>query len=249
MTQNGLKVTFWVILTRKSHFWVTLFVSFSSHFQADPEKSRVIFESLHLFLSFGSVAAVHTHNSKLQKQAFQRLGTQNLQNAEKRHFFGHSNFSNWYMRRIPAQHDLKKTDLYRQHPVKLGSRSTSPCPIQGFFTKQSSCLIRWAICEFWPILLLPHFPLKCIFLIVWNTWGPGNRLRWAPNWGVFLKKYRPSGTYIKSREREKKKERERERKEERERGRERDTEKEKERKRKRERERERDRDREKEGDG
>ena len=101
-----------------------------------------------------------------------------------------------------AQCDLKKHNFYKGSTPSDWNRAQLSRPeIQVCVsTKLSSWPMGWAICDFWPFLLLPHFSSEMPIFTVRNTHGPPNRLLGGPRTGPFFEKTwspnRPSSTYI-----------------------------------------------------
>ena len=67
---------------------------------------------------------------RLQKQAFQKIKTQNFTKCTKKAFFTHKYSSNWYMHYTVAQCELKNTNLIRAAPRQTGIALS--CPVQKF---------------------------------------------------------------------------------------------------------------------
>ena len=105
-----------------------------------------------------------------------------MQNAERRHFRYTQIFSNWYICKTPGTMWHKKSYFYKDNTLSNWDRAQ----LGLCFTKQSSCRIGCAICDFWPILLLPHvFLWNAYFYSVKHVWAP-NRLLGGPRTGPFF---------------------------------------------------------------
>ena len=130
---------------------------------------------------------------RLQKQAFQKIKTQNFTKCTKKAFFTHKYSSNWYMHYTAAQCDLKKHYFYKGSTPSDWNRAQLSRPeIQVCVsTKLSSWPMGWAICDFLPFCCCHIFPLKCLFLQCETRVGPEPALRWTPNRHVFWKKRGP----------------------------------------------------------
>ena len=97
---------------------------------------------------------------ELQKQAFQKMRTQDFAKCRKKAFFIHTNIFYIGTCAIPlAQCDLKKTYFYKGSTQSNWDRAQlARAQIQVcVFTNQNSCPMGCAIYDFWPILLLPRF--------------------------------------------------------------------------------------------
>ena len=86
----------------------------------------------------------------------------------------HKYSSNWYMHYTAAQCDLKKHYFYKGSTPSDWNRAQLSRPeIQVCVsTKLSSWPMGWAICDFLPFFLLPHFSSEMPIFTVRNTRGP-----------------------------------------------------------------------------
>ena len=133
---------------------------------------------------------------KLQNRHSRGKEEKKLQNVERRHFLYTQIFSYWYMRKTSAQCDLEKHYFYKGSTLSDWDRAQQTrAQFRGLaFYKQSSCPMRWAICDSWPLLLLPHVSSEMPIFLVRNSVGPELALRWTPNRPFFSKNTVPQTT-------------------------------------------------------
>ena len=117
------------------------------------------------------------------------------------HIFAKCRHKTFFTNICKCVHALQKKtsrNVFKWGPyfVKLGSRSHSDGPNQGFVLQQSSGSMMWPIHDFG--FLLAQFSSEMLMLIVPNKVGPEPAFRWDPKRFVLAKRGpQPAVRYIK----------------------------------------------------